>query len=188
MNTFKFLPVTCNKSQSACQGCVWKLCVFVRKSDWVSGLDREICKFDQKTCKEIRLAALKRINRLDRLLFGCYNNRCAGLWWRGQELRRCPHWWRSPPCSKSGDGEDAAMWPPRTFVRLYRLRLVTFEPAKLRKAIPISESAGEGTAEARRGAATGYKCLISCQIESSWARAERPPLFIYYSVKELYHT
>lgn len=33
------------------------------------------------------------------------------------------------------------MWPRRTFVRKYRLRLVTFEPAK---AVPVSVCAGEG--------------------------------------------
>lgn len=48
------------------------------------------------------------------------------------------------PCTKLGDGEGAAIWPRRTFDRQYRLRLVTFEPAKLQKAIPISVCARWG--------------------------------------------
>lgn len=69
---------------------------------------------------------------------------------------------------KEGDGDGEmgkAMWPRRTFVRRYRLRLVTFEPAKLRKAIPISVCAREGltgvipSSQDRRGA-HGYNCLI----------------------------
>lgn len=65
-----------------------------------------------------------------------------------------------------GDGEGAAMWPRRTFVRRYRLRLVTFEPAKLRKAIPISVCVREGLtgvippSQDRRRGAHGYNCLI----------------------------
>lgn len=38
------------------------------------------------------------------------------------------------------------MWPQRACVRLYRLRLVTFEPTKPRKAIPISVCDREGLA------------------------------------------
>lgn len=32
----------------------------------------------------------------------------------------------------------AGTWPPRTCLRLYRLRLVTFEPLKLQEAVSIS--------------------------------------------------
>lgn len=56
--------------------------------------------------------------------------------------------------------------PRRTFVCRYRLRLVTFEPAKLHKAIPGSVRARGGLtgvtapSEGRRRAALEYNCYI----------------------------